>query len=214
MRMTRTIFSRHSYVCLPAGRNSRIRIAIDMFQKTVTLIMIFIAIVIQVAILPNFFPSGAVPNLILVVVIIWTIRDGFERTLVKTILAGFFLDFVYHWTVGINISYMVLVSFAASSITKRFLVSQKTWRMFTMALLAVLGSIAADVALIIFGKIINLSSVFHYIDFNFPLNIIDINIIIKAVYSFLIFLILYWPINQVENFLAIYDQRKTHYARK
>lgn len=104
-----------------------------MFQKVVLSAIIILLSVSQVAILPQFFPAGIVPNLVLIVVVYWTIRSGFSENWKKIILAGLFLDLAYGWAIGINILSLSVVSFAVGYLAKRFSMTQKGWG-FAMAI--------------------------------------------------------------------------------
>lgn len=112
-----------------------------MFQKTTIFFIIFLATVIQTTIIPQFFPFGLAPNLILVMVIFWTVHDGFERMWPRILLSGFLLDLTYQWVIGLNIISLMVISFGTSYLAKRFLISQKFWRGIIIISLLVLGTI-------------------------------------------------------------------------
>lgn len=175
-----------------------------MFRKITTLIIIFLAVIIQIAVLPNFFSSSVVPDIALVLTIIWTVREGFEKTLPKTIILGVLFDLINGWTIGISVITLILISFGISSFAKEFLMTQKTWRIFTLGLLVVLSSIAGDLILVMFGKFFNVSAIFRYLNYNGTFTILDPKIILRSVYNLLLFVFVYWPVNNLEKFMDRY----------
>lgn len=178
-----------------------------MFQKAIILAVIFLSAIFQVAILPNFFPPGMMPNLALVLVAIWTIRERFEMSLPKTILAGFLFDLANGWAIGITVFALVVVSYGISFAAKRFLISQKTWRTITLVLIIVLSSVIFDIIIIAFYRIFNLSAALEYLNYGNAISVSGIKIFSRMAFSLLIFAILYWPINNLEKFLDFYGQR-------
>jgi len=182
-----------------------------VFQKVTLSIVVFLAVIIQIAVLPNFFSPGTIPDLFLVLVILWTIRRGFEKVLPWTVLAGFFLDLAYHWAVGISVISLALVTFGINSLAKRFLALQGVSRAFMMIALVVFGTIAND----LFSGV--LIKIFDYlkndiIGTNLP-NFLDYKIFIKIIYNIFVLAIIYWPVEKLENMLNFYGQRASVQSR-
>lgn len=86
-----------------------------------------VALVAQTSIFPVFFSGFSIPQITLMLVLVWTVREGFIRMLPWIIAAGFFLDLVSYAPVGTAIAFFVLAAYAASFFSRRFLVERENW---------------------------------------------------------------------------------------
>lgn len=180
-----------------------------MFQKAIFAAIIILLSVSQVSILPQFFPVGIVPNLVLILVVYWTIREGFSENWQRIVLAGFFLDLVYGWAIGINILSLSVISFAVGYLVKRFSAPQKGWK-FIMAIgLVIFGALVNDAIIALLIKMIGWFK-------NMPLESsmiypLSIKIIWNALLTAVCFVFLYWPIERMEIFFNSY--RNSRFAK-
>lgn len=175
-----------------------------MFQKAITLLIIFFAAVFQISVFPGLFPSGLSPEIVLVLVIFWTARDGFEKSWLRAVLSGFILDLFYSWPVGINAVAFVLVSFGVGFFSRRFIISQKNLGFFVLLLLAAAGSVAHSLALLVLARIcesLNIAGAGIFLqDFS------GRTIFLKILINMLLFVIIYWPLSSLEKFLSFYGK--------
>ncbi len=173
-----------------------------MFQKAVLLIIITALVIIQVAILVQFFGTGMVPNLVLIAVVYWTIRSGFEENWKKTALAGLILDLAYGWAIGINVLSLSAVSFLVGYLSKRFSMTQKGWG-FAMAIgLVGLGTLVNDI--VIFSTIKAVGWLKGMPLENSMLCPLGEKMIWNAFLTSAFFVFLYWPMGKVEKFFDSY----------
>jgi rod shape-determining protein MreD len=105
-----------------------------MSQKVATLLIIFFSAILQTAVFSNLFFWGLGPDILLLLVIFWTIQEGFEKALGKNILIGFIFDLITFYSVGTHIFSFVLVSFFVGLISRRFLVIAAGWRVFIVGI--------------------------------------------------------------------------------
>ncbi|HPN96911.1 MAG TPA: rod shape-determining protein MreD [Candidatus Moranbacteria bacterium] len=179
-----------------------------MFNKAVIFSLIFIAVILQSSFLPIFFPPETIPDLALILIIIWTIRNGFEKTVGRSILAGFMLDLVYFWPVGISIITFVTISFITSFLAKRFLISQRSWRLFIIVCFVVLGTLINQTILVVFAKILTyLKEETLFSPF------FGISSFFKIVSNIVLLFIIYLPIKKIESFLDMYTQKAPQQGR-
>lgn len=165
--------------------------------------MILAAAIFQEAALVNFFPTLIVPDVLLVMVALWTVRIGFEKTLPRAILAGLMLDLVYFWPLGINIISLVFISYLVSFLAKRFLISQHAWKFIFLVFLTVASTLL-------------LQSIYYFISTTLALKgyffqpgttvIFTVGIVYKILANLAILFLIYWPVKKIEDFLSIYNQ--------
>lgn len=177
-----------------------------MFQKIVFFVILVVLAVIQVAVFPQFFPAGAIPNLILILVVSWTIRSGFGDNWKKIIIGGLILDLFYGWEIGINIISLSIVSFLIGSLIRRLSITQRGWG-FIMAIgLVGLGVLINDTVLIMIIKIIDWvkkmplegSMVYPF----------SLRIILDAFLTALTAIFLYLPLEKLELFVDSYYSKQ------
>ncbi|MDO8241021.1 MAG: rod shape-determining protein MreD [Candidatus Moranbacteria bacterium] len=154
-------------------------------------IIIFFGVILQTSFLPNFFPTGLIPDVVLVMIIIWTAKADFNAIWVRAIFAGLMFDLLSFWPIGINIFSFVAVAFATNSLCKRFLVPQSVRRFLIIGIAVVVGTMINQLIVAI-G--INLQ--------NFSWNNLEIfnqALILKPICNLIILAILYWPLEKIEE---------------
>jgi rod shape-determining protein MreD len=161
-------------------------------------IIIFLSAIVQTSFLSNFFPANMTPDLVLILIIIWTAKANFNSALFKTIFAGLTVDFLSFGVIGINVFSFVFVSYMADSLCKRFFVTQFGRKFLLLAVMVMLGTIVNYVIIIIFMKIILNQSNFSW----HTLGLFDWNIILKPVYNLGIFMVLYWPLKKIDRIFS------------
>lgn len=172
-----------------------------MLQKFIIFIIILTAVLFQVSVLPNFFSPGTVPELAMILIIIWTVNNGYERTIWRAITAGLLLDLFYFWPIGVNIFAAVIISYATDYLSDRFVIVQKTWK-FLFLVAAVAGATIVNAA---WGNIIGLIFKMSGREPGFLIaRFWDARLLIKIIIDIIILFIVYWPIRKLENFLSLY----------
>lgn len=167
-----------------------------MFPKIATFLLTFFAGVLQFSVLPNFFPTGAVPEITLLLIIFWTAQDGFEKTWPKAVFAGIITDLFHFFPIGVSVMAFSAVSYGVSFLSKRFLISRKNLGFFVMLVFVVAGSLLNSLILGIFLKTYR---IFNFEDINFLMQ--------KTLFNVLLFVIIYWPLESLEKFLSFYDKK-------
>ena len=114
-----------------------------MLRKIVIFLIIFFSAILQLAVFPNVFFWGVGPNILLLLVIFWTTREGFEKALSKNILVGLAFDLVVFCPIGTHVAVFTLVSFFIGFISKRFLVVARNWRIFILAMTIIFSTLAS-----------------------------------------------------------------------
>lgn len=176
-----------------------------MFQKIKTLMMILFAAVFQISAFPNLFPGGVLAEIILILVVFWTMQDGFDKTWPKAVAAGLIADLFYFWPVGINIIALCAVAYGTGFLTRRFSVSQKNLGFFVMLLLVMIGTLINSLilSLLLSGYV---RSGLGEIN-TFVVNIWDKKIFLKILINLFMFVIIYWPLSVFEKFMSFYDKK-------
>jgi len=135
-------------------------------------------------------------------IIFWTIKVGFEKTLKVAIFSGILLDIFYFWPIGVNVISLVVVSFLTGYLAKRFLVADFFSRVFWVVIIISVATVANDCInfaifelLAFFQKTNNSQAVFSFLIWK------------EIVVNIILFAIIYWPIRKLTGFLSLYSRK-------
>lgn len=81
-------------------------------------LVFFLSSILQLTIIPRLFLFGAVPNLVLVLIILWSVLFGFRRIFWLALFSGFILDLFSGSHFGIFIIVFLLVAFLSDLATE------------------------------------------------------------------------------------------------
>ncbi len=160
--------------------------------------VIFFSAVIQISFLPNFFPAGAVPDLLLVFIILWSMKKEIKEIWIWILLTGLFLDFFSLLPAGTNISAVFTVVFLIRILMRQYFITDKVWKFFTSAGFVIIGTLVNEIVLFLILKFILKEDVVMFSDKNFYLRI---------AYNLMTFLIIYWPFAKFEKVLEFYNHK-------
>ncbi|MDQ3412902.1 MAG: rod shape-determining protein MreD, partial [Chloroflexota bacterium] len=88
--------------------------------RPVFAVFVFVAAFVQATWLPALLPAGAVPNLVLVLLLVWVALRGIAEGLLWILGAGFLLDALAMDAIGTNGLALVPVVLAAGLARRRF----------------------------------------------------------------------------------------------
>ncbi len=164
--------------------------------KLFIFLVIFLAVIFQVSVMPIFFPSGAIPDLIIILLVFFTAEAGFERVWKWAIFFGLIADIVFFALPGTNAISFLIIAYVTELTAKRFLAGQKIWKSLILALAAGVGLVASDVVNIVLAGSV---SYFYKIGYqaNFSLSIAAKS----ALYTFILSAIVYWPFKKIKNMI-------------
>jgi len=158
-------------------------------------LILFLSVVLQTSFLPNFFPAGAVPDIALIVIIIWTAQVDFNAVLKWAILGGLLLDLASFWPIGMDVFSFVAVAFVVNSLSKRFLVNQFAWKFFIVMAMIAIGTLINYV--IVFSLMKMLVSFKGLADSSG--SIINQDLFLKPLYNLIVFAAIYWPLEKLDK---------------
>lgn len=172
-----------------------------MKQKILVFFLIFLAAITQISLWPNFFPEHAAPDVVLILVIIWSVANNFSSIWIKIIAAGIILDIISLNPIGLNVFSFLIISLVTCFLAKRFFIDRKTADFFASAGLIIIGT--AINFLIISVLVLAQNYFLKNISFVF-LNLEQFrDLAIKEVGNLLIFALIYWPMKKIGfNFQA------------
>lgn len=162
-----------------------------METKIVRSLVILIGVSFQTSVLAILFSRGQIPNIILLIIIIWTIIVGFNKIWPWAIIAGAALDLASFEPVGKNVIFLILISYIMNFFLQRFLTENRAWRIITISFFVVIAS-----ALYAFYNV-------FFTNLSEKLSFILENITIQVVASIILFYICYTLLNKLENFLSL-----------
>lgn len=174
-----------------------------MEKKIIRSIVIILTVLAQVSFWPTVFGKNFVPALVLSLVISWIFIAGFAASLGWIIFAGVMLDIFSFAALGTNVILLTTVGYGVSFLSRRFILEHKTW-----------GS------LLIFSFIILSAAVYYFLniflqDWHYFFDVkfwrsqsflfsSAMQIFITMALSFVL---VYFPMKKIENFIAFYDRR-------
>lgn len=177
-----------------------------MLDKAIIFFVVFFIAILQIAIFSNLFFLGVGPNVMLLLIIFWTVHEGFEDALPKIILAGLILDLVSFYPIGLSVLIFSLISFLGNSFAKRFLVTARNWRMIVLASLVVISTLINKVGLLILFKL------FAYFKPDEANNIIfstnGAMLIKEILLNVSFFFLISFPLMKIEKFLNLRKNKK------
>lgn len=91
-----------------------------MKKKVIYLFIIFTATILQTSSAVFFLNHNWPADIILMLVLAWTLIDGFEEFLPWAIVAGLFYDLAYFSPIGTHILILAVLSYCLSFFSKRF----------------------------------------------------------------------------------------------
>lgn len=96
-------------------------------KKRLLYVVIILGMVIfQKSFVPLFFSGSYLPDAVLMLVLTWTIIDGFEEFLWWAVFAGFLCDLFFYTQIGMHIIIFVFTVYFVSFFSRRFLVEIST----------------------------------------------------------------------------------------
>lgn len=93
-----------------------------MKKKIIYFVILISVIFLQLSLVPAFFDLSKGPDLVLMLVLAWTIRDGFEKFISWMILAGVLNDLLDYSSVGTHVIIFVFSSYMVSFLSRFFVV--------------------------------------------------------------------------------------------
>lgn len=185
-----------------------------MFQKIIFWSVCFLASIVQITVFPIFFPTFSAPNLTLIILIFWTVKSGFSENFWRIIVAGLIIDLAYGFPVGLSILSFSLSNFAAASLSKRFVVSHKTWGF--LAAFAIF-SVSSLVNEMIFSFLQGIFFWRNGVNFKGEMVIFWLKGISGNIFFGLAFFAFaYWPMEKLYRFVSLYERdnfKKTRFLK-
>ena len=169
-----------------------------MYQRFLTFSLIFIAAVAEVSFSPGLFFGRVAPDIVLVLVIIWSGRKNFESFWLWAIVCGFVLDALTFERIGINAILFLIISFGINFLAKRFFVGQQNRAFFWTIVLVLAGTgvnyilgIGLNVAI---GTLT--ASAFN-----------SATLLFKIINNLLLAAVIYWPVISLRQIFPVEESR-------
>lgn len=164
-----------------------------MASKIRILIIIFLAVILETSFFPALFAGVIVPDVVLVLIILWSSRKKFEDIWLWAFFAGFFLDLAISQKIGINAISFVIISFVASFLRERFFIAQRT------------GAFAIALTLVVGGTILN----WFLINFltNFSMNFSWKLLVMKIASNLAVAIFMYFLIARYKRVFGISESK-------
>lgn len=169
-----------------------------MLKNFILFSALFILCIFETSLFPNLFPSAVSPDILLIAVIIWSAKNGFENTWKRSIIAGFLLDALSLGIIGLNALSFSIVAFLTGSLTGRFFAPRNAWAALNLVSLVIIGTV---VHFLIVNPLAYYASFFNFNPGAF-LSLLQIKkLALEIFYNLIMLAIAYWPIAKLENFL-------------
>lgn len=155
-----------------------------------------LASMIQVSFLPAFFPELAVPDIGLVIVVLWTVRYGFNEKWARIVGLGLVFDLLTYSPPGVHVLTYVLSAFAISFLTRRILSQELLWKYILIFVFVASATAMSDLLLSLITNLRGYISENAYLpDVAFSVD----RLMMKASLNVILLALIYWPVMQVEK---------------
>ena len=91
-----------------------------MKKRIIYFLIIFVALILQVSAVPIFFGQKFFPELVLMLMLAWTIRDGFADFLPWIVVAGILYDLLAYEPIGLHVIIFALSAYMVTFFSRRF----------------------------------------------------------------------------------------------
>jgi len=91
------------------------------------LLALLAVLIIQISFFPALFSLRPVPNLLLFLVVAWTLINGFEKMFWWIIFAGITFDLATYQKVGFAVIFFIIASYIVSFYSRRLSVEHRLW---------------------------------------------------------------------------------------
>jgi rod shape-determining protein MreD len=170
-----------------------------MRKKIFFAFFVFLATLAQISFFPNLFPWGVSPDIVLMLVIIWSFEKKSENVLIRSFFSGFALDFVVG-TPGLSAFSFLIVSSVITYLAKKFLVFQKFFSIFILALLGIMGTI---INFCVVNFIVSLEKLFFTANNSWEMSLPSFNKLpLEILYNLIILEIFYWIFSKGKYFFG------------
>lgn len=165
--------------------------------RLIIFVIVFLAIVFQVSVVPNFFHSGAAPDLVIICLVFFVSEAGLARIWKWVIFLGFISDLIFFTLPGTSALSFLAIVYIADIIARRFLSGQQIWKAFILGILAA-ACLAFDYSFTFFlSKIINYFYETRYSGY-FSWSILAKS----ALYNFVSVIIIYRPFRKIRKLVV------------
>jgi rod shape-determining protein MreD len=170
-----------------------------MFRKVILFLILIILAAAQISFFPHFFYRNISPDILLLVIVIWSARNGFEKIWIWAIISGLVLDALLLDAPGANALSFLLAAYLSGFLVRRYLTSQRTPAFFMALGLSVFGVI---INYLILSLLIVLPAYFFKSSsFQIEPGFFFGNLGLKIVYNLILFLFVYSLARKMEFFL-------------
>ena len=98
-----------------------------MERKIVRVLTIVFIVVLQISFLPIFFSAEHIPQVLLALVVVWTIVLGFRVSVPWIIGLGITFDLLTPLPVGTSVIILIVVSYGVSFVSSRYITTHRLW---------------------------------------------------------------------------------------
>ncbi len=165
-----------------------------MYQRILTFSLIFLAAVAEMSLFPILFFGGVAPDVVLILVIIWSSRKSFESFWIWAIIAGFILDAVSLERIGTSAISFLLISFGINFLSKRFFLGQRRRAFFWVMMLVLVGTVVhyfLGMTIEVATQSLSLSA------FSFKI------LLFKLLNNAIMLALIYWPVISCKNIFPV-----------
>jgi rod shape-determining protein MreD len=113
-------------------------------KKIIYLLLIFFVVLLQKNFLPSLLGNRNYFDMVLMLVLAWTILDGFSEFLPWAIFIGGLYDLLFYFPIGVHIILFSLVAYLVSFFSKRFSVNMRSSGIFIIIFFIFTASLASN----------------------------------------------------------------------
>lgn len=176
-----------------------------MFQNVKIFLIFFLAAILQISFLPNLFFNNSAPDLVLIIIIIWSFKLNFNNLWIWIVVISFVLDIMNLERVGTNGIIFLVISVMVDFLANRFFVTQRNRVFFVLGIFVIGGTLINYISL---NFIVNLSNhFFNQANYSFLKIFKMSDLIFKIINNLMVFILIYWPITQFKIIFPVKENK-------
>jgi rod shape-determining protein MreD len=169
-----------------------------MKKKSIYVAVLLLSVIVQTSAVPVFISHAMIVDNVLMLVIAWSLIDGFAAFLGWTIVAGILYDVVSYTTVGTHVLVFLAVTYMVSFFSRRFSMDMKGAGLALILLFVALISFVSHgvLALSISGDVRSFHDFGSYFG-SFP------NVVLQTALNMLLFFVWFGMIRKIKKYYSL-----------
>lgn len=167
-------------------------------------LVILIVVILQASFINLALPKNLIIDLLPLVVLAWVVIASFEKIWPWIVALGIFADLISFNKVGINVIFFIILAYAVSFFSRRFLIERRLAGFIFISLFIIATFFFLDIGRIF---VVENFSIFDTYE-NIKKDLFSWNrIILQNILNIVFFYIVFFPLNKIEKNIESYENK-------